>query len=165
MTSLTTVVSCRAGYLYATAHRGAFDVKPNSCCMAISLTLITMPSISYGSFSALPFPRIDEFFYFVERVTQPPVGRNSEVELAHGFEGFRMQACGYAPAGQEQVAIEVEMPRPRDFRIENAHRAGRRAARIRESLSALLFLRLIQSSKARRGMMISPRTSKIRGHA
>src|SRR5215475_7506970 len=49
--SFTTVVSCRAGYLNAIAHRGDFDVNPSSFCMPIEFTFNTTPSISYGSFS------------------------------------------------------------------------------------------------------------------
>src|SRR5256885_7657039 len=49
--SFTTVCSCRAGYLYAIAHRGDFDVNPSSFCTAIEFTFTTTPSISYGNFS------------------------------------------------------------------------------------------------------------------
>src|SRR5258708_37440676 len=55
-----------------------------------------------------------------------------------------MQTRGYPPAGQKQIRIEIETPRPCNLRIENAHGTSRRAARIRKSLSALLFLRLVQ---------------------
>src|SRR5262249_27247928 len=51
ITSFTTVVSCRAGYLNAIAQRGDLDVNPSSFCMPIDFTFTTTPSISYGNFS------------------------------------------------------------------------------------------------------------------
>ena len=40
------VVTSSGGYLYAIAHRGAFDVAPNLRCKEIWSTLMTMPSMS-----------------------------------------------------------------------------------------------------------------------
>ena len=44
--SSKTVVTSSGGYLYAIAHLGAREVKPNCCCCDKESTLITTPSIS-----------------------------------------------------------------------------------------------------------------------
>ena len=93
---------------------------------------------------ALAFPRVDKLFHRVERMADAPIGRNLEVQLLQRFERFRMQAHRLAPAGQQIVRVKIELPRPRDLRIENAHRARRDIARIRVALPALLLLLFIQ---------------------
>src|SRR5262249_55543137 len=101
MMSFTTVCSCRAGYLYAIAHRGDFDVNPSSFCMPTEFTFTTTPSISYGNFSRFAS---QDSQYFTTVSTPSHNFQSSEARNLNCLSASRDSEClgntGLSPASR-----------------------------------------------------------------
>src|SRR5260370_39225699 len=58
-----------------------------------------------------------------------------EVQGGNSFEFFRMACQKRSAAGEQVIAEKIEPPRSGDARIEHAHRARRRGARIGDAIA------------------------------